>query len=261
MADILDVQNVLAGLVANAVYPNGTSMPSVGNCPIRIYPGWPLPGSLDADLAAGIVNVSIFPRTATPTTRFDVDWQTLDINEATLDLAINPSLSSITVTGTVATPQTVMTHYNGIGYAYAVQANDTLNSIATGISIVVPGASSTGNVVTVIGAHSLQCNISTAGTSLQEVGREDRWLCITVWASTPALRSTIGSAIISALALTFRISLPDGSTGQVKFKNSQEYDLGEKTRYYKRDINFIVEYAFTNVATYYTITDNIVNIT
>ncbi|WP_230371026.1 hypothetical protein [Paludibacterium denitrificans] len=40
MADLSDVLNTLSGLVAAAVYPHGTSQPSVCNAPVKAYPGW-----------------------------------------------------------------------------------------------------------------------------------------------------------------------------------------------------------------------------
>lgn len=77
MADVSDVAEALAQIVADAAYPNGTGQPSVSNGPIIVYPGWPDPDSLDADLAAGKVHVSIFPRpgdTITSIMMGDIDW-------------------------------------------------------------------------------------------------------------------------------------------------------------------------------------------
>ena len=59
MADQADVETALAALVANALYPNGTSATSaIGNM-CRIYRGFPAAPSLDVDLAAGVLNISI----------------------------------------------------------------------------------------------------------------------------------------------------------------------------------------------------------
>ena len=51
MADLSDITAFLGSAAASAVYPNGTSQPSVANMDVRIYEGWPLAEELDLDLA------------------------------------------------------------------------------------------------------------------------------------------------------------------------------------------------------------------
>ena len=61
MADQSDVEAVLVGLVGAAVYPEGVSAPSVLGRVCRVYRGWPTGALLDRDLAAGHVNITVFP--------------------------------------------------------------------------------------------------------------------------------------------------------------------------------------------------------
>ena len=77
MADLSDITHYLAVQSANAVYPNGIAQPSVANCDVRIFEGWPLPDQLQLDMEgkmlAGtppvpvtrpggpVANVSIYP--------------------------------------------------------------------------------------------------------------------------------------------------------------------------------------------------------
>ena len=61
MADIADVSTLLSTMALNAVFPSGTSSPSVTGKSVTVGPGWPQPGSLDAEIAAGNSNVSVFP--------------------------------------------------------------------------------------------------------------------------------------------------------------------------------------------------------
>lgn len=78
MADITEVAQALVDALAQAAYPNGTVQPSVGNCPILIYQGWPVPQQLEADLQNGKVHISVFPRPGdkvTSVTAGDGDWQ------------------------------------------------------------------------------------------------------------------------------------------------------------------------------------------
>lgn len=86
MADVSEVGEALVQIVAAAAYPNGTSQASVGACPIMIYQGWPAPQSLDADLAAAKVHISVFPRpgdTITSIMMGDVEWSETTNNGTT----------------------------------------------------------------------------------------------------------------------------------------------------------------------------------
>ena len=77
MADQSDVAATLAAMIAAALYPNGTNQPSVVGAPVIVYPGWPNPQTLDADMAAGKAHVSVFPRPGDVVTSLamgDAEW-------------------------------------------------------------------------------------------------------------------------------------------------------------------------------------------
>ena len=59
MADESDVETTLATLITAQIYPQGTNAPSALGPLVRIYRGWPNPTALNADLAAGIINISL----------------------------------------------------------------------------------------------------------------------------------------------------------------------------------------------------------
>ena len=61
MADQSDVEKALVNVVSAALYPSGTAAASVPGPDCRIYRGWPNSAALDADLAAGNINVTVFP--------------------------------------------------------------------------------------------------------------------------------------------------------------------------------------------------------
>lgn len=61
MADQADVETALVQIASAALYPQGTTGPSICGTLCRVYRGWPTPAGLDADLAAGAVNVSVYP--------------------------------------------------------------------------------------------------------------------------------------------------------------------------------------------------------
>ncbi len=78
MADVTEVGQALVAVLAQAAYPNGTTQPSVGNCPILIYQGWPNPQQLEADVRAGKAHISVFPRPGDSVTSVmlgDTEWQ------------------------------------------------------------------------------------------------------------------------------------------------------------------------------------------
>jgi hypothetical protein len=77
MADLTEVASKLVQIIAAAVYPNGTSQPSVTGAPVLVYQGWPNPQQLAQDLAAGKIHISVFPRPGdkvTSVTSGDAEW-------------------------------------------------------------------------------------------------------------------------------------------------------------------------------------------
>ena len=133
MATLSDLRAALAQVVGAALYPagvpEGSNPPSVAGCPIRIYQGRPEREALDADLAAGIVNVSVFILGGGyNTSRYPVVDTVLSIPATTLSWSV--SGTSATLTGTVSSPQNVGLVVDGAAFIYAVQPTDALASIA-----------------------------------------------------------------------------------------------------------------------------------
>lgn len=180
MSDISDVQSVLVGVIAGAVYPNGTAAPSVSGHPIVVYAGWPAAGKLDPDLAAGKAHITVF-QTATETnkTRYSKDWQ----------------------------PQ------------------------------------------------------GATGKVIRELRRQDRIFQITIWASTPAQRDAIGSALDVALAQIEFLVMPDGLGARLIYRNSHVSDDLQKAKLYRRDFQYSVEYATTQTMDATAITQTTTNVT
>ena len=73
------------------VYPQGTGAPSLLGRVARIYRGWPSTAALDADLAAGHLNISVSGDAAgqRTTTRWLEDPLTLTANMPTLTAISN----------------------------------------------------------------------------------------------------------------------------------------------------------------------------
>jgi hypothetical protein len=253
MADTSDVENTLVALAAAAIYPNGTSQPSIVNAGVKIFRGWPVSDNLDADLAAGIANVSIFPPEGMErnTTRWPRDEQIIAAPVHTLTAVVNGA--TITIGGSVAVPQNVIALCgNDFAFSYQVQANDTLPSIAAALAALIaaqfPGTSATGAVITTVGKTGiLQARIAGVGQVYVEQKRQEKTYWITCWCPTPAMRDILAPAIDVALSELDFITLADGSVGRLRYASSRVSDEGQKVQIYRRDLVYSVEYGTATI--------------
>lgn len=263
MADLSDIEKALADFVRDAFYPNGTSnpsvVPSVGT--IRVYPGWPTPQNLENDLRLNNVHVTVWPLPSPRnTTRFREEWEDSFINAPTITLTV--SGNTLTVGGTVTTNgQTCMVIMNKIGYAYTVQAGDTLASIASAIAALVPSATAVGNIVTVPSAYSLIGRMTTSGQSVMEFKRQQQMFQITIWANSYTSRAACAPVVDVSLGFIKRLLIPvDNFWAPIIHMHTKEFDQFDKTPVYRRDLIYQVEYATTLTQTNYTISDPYANV-
>ena len=258
MADLSDVETAILAVVARALYPAGTGAPSVVGAPARVYRGWPVAPALGPDLRAGAVNVAIYATNREKnTTRYPREWQPLQGPPApTLTLTV--AGDTITVAGTIATPQTVAVIVDGIvAFAYAVQPTDTQVTIATALAALIAadesgqwaGTTSAGAVITVPGASALIGRAGTFGTSIRELKRQIRDIVIHIWANRADLRDQVASVLDPALAAVENLSLPDGTTGRLLYVNSPHSDTVLREAAYLRNLVYSVEYPTTETRT------------
>jgi len=243
MADPSEILNVIAGQVAAIVYPNGTASPSITGAVVKVYPGWPVPDILQADIKNSGVHISIYPL---PTERklptaLGRPYRVIDSGNPTIETAV--SGSAVTLSGAVSTPQNVYFLIDGIGYHYSVQSGDSLASIATAMATLIPGASNVGPVVTFPNAFEIIARVGGVGAAARELRRQTKDFMVTVWAPTPALRDTIGSAIDSALSISSDIQLSDGLPAFMVYARSMYSDASENYLVYRRDLVYTVNYA------------------
>lgn len=252
MADLSDVQSVLVGLIAGWLYPVTSSGNSVLGYPVRIGQGWPTAASLDPDLYDGVANISVY---ASPmerkTTRYMQGWQIQKSNAPTL--ALNAVGQVVTVSGTNPAPysqQNCAVFVNGEPYTYPVQANDTLNTIASALAAViaigVPGTVSAGQTIVLpSGALLGALRVGGTGTAVKVIKNQCRMFQVIVWASTPAQRSAIVNLIDPLLGDMPRIAMPDGLYAHMSYHDSPQIDLGEKARLFRRDIRYMIDFSTT----------------
>jgi hypothetical protein len=258
---------------------------------VQLYRGWPIPDQLDTDMAAGTVDVSIFPsRVEQNITRYGLDYEALlPFPEPTLtltaaddsggslelegggvlqlegggDLLLEGSGITLTVGGEPSVPQNVAAIVNGVGYSYGVQQNDTLASIATGLAALInmnTPATSSGPVISIPSAHSVSPRIGVVGNVIQEVARQKRNVMITLWSPSPDLRDNAAKLFDPVLKSTLFLAMPDGTKCRLIYVNSPVTDMIEKEACYRRDLIYSCEYGTTVTTPAPTVTIEEINI-
>lgn len=262
MADLSDAENALEALISQIIYPNGTSNPSaviVGGTPIacRVTRGWPKSASLDVDLKSGIANVTVYPmQIERNVTRFNRDWHALLYSNSAVTIAVNAKAGTITLGGTLPSPYAVQNFAvvtdNRQVFNYTLQSSDTLTSVATAlaslIAVTFPGTTSSGQVITVIGANALNANVGIVAGVIREVKRQIRYLRIVLWCSTPPIRDALGALLDPALAANIWLTMPDGTGARLQSNTSGIAGSGpdddpQKALLYRRDLVYTVEYS------------------
>ncbi len=250
MADISDVETAILDLVAATLYPMGTAQasslidPGTGNAiAVRLYRGAPQPAALAADIRAGILNISLVRGgTAKSTTRVFPRWQPLPVAAPTLTVTV--SGNAVTFAGIPAAGYNAAIVAGGIGYVHAVQATDTLDTIASALATQIGGAAtSNGATLTLAGAAKVGATIGTNGTAIKEVARQLRDLRLILWAPSPQIRDSCARLIVPVLRDTPRLALPDGSGCRlITDGDGDDDDSAAKEQVYRRAIPVPVEY-------------------
>lgn len=244
MADLADVEAAIVSIVADALYPEGQAGASATGVPARVYRGWPVLGGLDADLAQGVVNVSVLgvPGQVRNTTRWNVPDVSM-LQAATLTVAV--AQTQAVFGGTADAGQLAGLLAGGRGYVYRTAAADTPASVAAAlaqaISVDQP-ALAAGGVVTVAGEQRLVGRVSADAQVARELRRQEQAVRITLWCGDPASRDAVTPAIDLALAALDFITLPDGSVGRMRFVSTSSSDREEDAVLYRRDLVYSVEY-------------------
>jgi len=269
MADLSDVEQALVNTITGLVYPSGPSAPSAvlndtgAPMPVRIYRGWPVASALDADLAAGVMNVSVFsrPNTERNTTRFPPDYQVVSIETATVAATVNAA-GQVVITGagsaTVTQWVTVLAGTR-IAVAYAVLAADTPASIAAALAGLLtaagqPATAALGVVSLTGSAAYLAAMAGVTASQAAEWRRQEPQIQISFWCPTPASRDNAVKLVDPVLAKTTFLTLPDDFQARLRYHNTVTMDGAEKVVLYRRDLIYTVEYATTDLDTAWQVT-------
>jgi hypothetical protein len=247
MADESDVETALVGLSSVALYPNGINSPSIPGPDCRIYRGWPNSAALDADLAAGSINVTIFPVTghARTTTRYT---QLRPGNPTSPTLTVSVSGASVTFGGSAALGQVAgifLDGPTGPSYVYRTQTCDNPALVAANLAALTRATALvqlSGSTLTIPGVRRLVARVVADGHALQEIRRQEQDFRVTCWCPTPASRDAAAVAIDVALAQLRFITLPDGSMGKLTYAGTRVFDQSQDASLYRRDLLYQVDY-------------------
>lgn len=270
MADLSQVLTALVGRVWSAIYPGGANTSPVNGYTTEVYAGWPVPQDLDADMAANppVINVSVFPEgTERNTSRFERIPLPNVAGVPTITATVTNQ--TVTLTGTITAGQYVTIAALGQAVSYALLSNDTLTSAAAALTALLvtagfSGATSSGGVITVpnMSTADMTATVGAPGTTLTEIGRQQKLFRITIWAPTQAARDATAAPIDNALRLIAPpmvaadfLAFADGSQGWLQYQSSIDLDQYEDKSISRRDLCYWVEYPTTVVGVGYPLTD------
>ncbi len=250
MADESDVEVALVAAAAGAVYPGGPTGTPTGGFACRIVRGEPNAEALNADLAAGVVNVSVMllERMSRNTTRYAAAWQTAAA-QAAPSLAVGMAGSVATFSGAGGAGAIVGVRALGQAMTYVTVATDTPASIAAALAQRIAGASANGAALTLpgVGGTPLAVVYGFAAT-INETRRQEQGFAVTVLAPTPDARSAVGSVIDQAFAGIDFLTLSDGSAGRLRYRGTQVDDVPSRANLWRRELLYTVEYGTTMLA-------------
>jgi hypothetical protein len=244
MADLSDVENAIVIEVTDALYPLGISQASAVGATCRVYRGWPITASLNSDLAAGIVNVAVFPANKpdeVPDRYFDRWYAT--ITQASLTASVRGQ--SVTFSGLVASSQVVGLLIDGVPFSYVLNASDTSESIAANLSVLINAtriATVSGSTITVPGVGNMTARTVTNATISQGLRRQRREINVSCWCPSAALRDSVCQTVDLALTSSPFIPLVDETMAHVRYVSTQIYDQSQNALLYRRDLCYRCEY-------------------
>lgn len=269
MADIGQILDVLAGAIVTALFADtpytiGTvAVSPVTDKTVRIYPGWPSSSNLDADLAAGVTNIGVYPtEMVRPLDPFFYDWETLSVTP--LQITGTVATNTLTMTGTATSGQLYGIGNGHHGYSVRIAANESLNSSLQRLGALIPGATVNNNVLTLptginfttqfyskLSSTTAYYVSGTDTTMYQQLGRQEQVFGIYIRAPDPFTRNVVGAAMKLGLDQVRYLTTPDTlSTGKPKFMGTTLDDVPENAGLWVRTDQYEVNYPSTLIKVY-----------
>ncbi len=248
MADQSDVEAALVTAIAAILYPQGADAPSLIGSRCRIFRGWPSTAALNADLAAEVINITIFPDGSghQDTTRYSDEPRLVSRNVPTL--IVDVAGTTVTFAGVIGAGQVAGILVDNMAVVHRVQDGETLELVAATLGaylrtrrlVSVVGAS-----ITIPNARAVIGRVVADQTVQRETRRQRQGFRATIWCPSAALRDTVAGLIDRGLSDSNWLALPDRTSGFIRGATTKVFDQSLNANLYRRDIIFDIEYPTT----------------
>ena len=244
MADISDVEQAVASTVTSILYPAGTIESSIIGVFCRIYRGWPNSATLNADLSAGALNVTVTSdnESGRITTRYLPKWYTMP---SIPGVAGSVAGQTVIISGNPSGGDVVGVMVDGVAYAYRVLAGDSPGLVAANLNRLIQAdrpALVQGPTVSVPGANTIVVRMVRDNSASFESRRQEKDVRIICWCPTPPIRDVLAAALDAALNEMSFLVLPDSTSGRITYRSTACYDQSQNALLYRRDLLYTVEY-------------------
>ena len=244
MADISDVEQAVANTVTSILYPAGTIESSILGLFCRIYRGWPNSATLNADLSAGSVNVTVVSdnESGRITTRYLPEWYT---TPSIPGVAGSVTGQTLIISGTPSAGDVVGVMVDGAAYAYRIVAGDTPGLVAANLSGLIQANRPSlvqGPTVNIPGANTIEVRVVRDCSASYESRRQEKDVRIICWCPTPSIRDLVAAALDAAFNEMSFLVLPDDTSARIIYRSTASYDQSQNALLYRRDLLYTVEY-------------------
>lgn len=257
MADIVSISRAIVAQMAAIAYPNGKGETSVTGRPTRIFRGWITQADYtgtDCALNKGVDFITVMDlqggwrRIDEPLGR---PWRQ-DGNPVPATVSVTTDGATATITlQDGATPTGIVglrIRSDGTAIpdravaAYAVQATDTVATIAAALAEQISGATSRGATVNVPDASSLTGAAGGYAPAVRTARRQQQLFQVTVWSATPDARDALGTAIENGMAFIDWLTDANGSTFQIEARGDWNNDAAQNSGIFMRPFRFVATY-------------------
>jgi hypothetical protein len=244
MADISDVEQAVADAITASLYPGGSTQSSIVGSLYRVYRGWPNTATLNMDLTAGAVNVSVVTDndSGKTTTRYLPDWEYAPLQPGTTATATS---SSITVDGTPIVGDVIGALVDGYAYTYRIQSGDSTGLVAANLAQLIENhriALVHDATIDLPGARSIVARTVRDCPTFFENRRQEKDVRIICWCPSPVVRDAVAATIDAALNQINFLPLADNTTARIVYRNTANYDQAQNALLYRRDLIYTAEY-------------------
>lgn len=261
MADLHDVLHMLTEQIEKAVYPNGIDQPSVIGKKVSIFEGWPIRNVLDDIVKNGNCAISVYPTESARPSPIQTDRSFKKVERETPLITVSVSGNNVLIGGIAEVGRAIMVFVRNLSYSYVVVEEDTLQTVAQNLALLIPNASVIGTIVIIDNANNVSAKVISKISYVQELGRLDVIFKISFWCPDQQTRSKLVTPVDTYLRINNQIALPDGIYSRLWPMKPTYLDSLQLQGIFRYDLNYKVMYATTNIEKFTEIGDVILNLT